>query len=192
MRKGISALVFLIAASLCAFGQTAKTVASIDKLHTEIAAKAAACEKDDEQGEIGPLVMNTLAVNSRGHQWRAVGQYRPTYRFFYRSVEDDENRLYPDQLVFVVRDHLVSDRKNYEEYLFNDAGRLVFHKQRFIHDEKGPIERLVYFSDLGKAIRITENGKPREKFSELDRSVVADIVKTAEKLTDLFRLSINI
>ncbi len=174
------------------FAQTTnKTVAAINARYTEIAEKARLCETDDDQGEFGDLVMNTLDINARGHQWRAVGIYRPVYKFFYRGVENDEKRLYPDQLVFGKAMRSVSSRTYNEEYLFSDKGELMFYLQKAEGDDTVPAERRVYFSGL-KAIRIVEDGKTRDKLSVKDAATVREITAAGSKLMQIFKRSIDL
>jgi len=106
---------------------TDKAVEAIEKRYTDIAEKARLCEADDDQGEFGEMVMNVLDVNARAHQWRAVGIYRPVYKFFYKQIGDDEKHLYPDQLVFIKAERRISGRVYHEEYMFSDTGVLMFY-----------------------------------------------------------------
>lgn len=189
----ISCVLFsVIAAS--AQTPTDKSVAAVRKVYDMYSAQAKQVETDDEQGEIGPLIMNELTLNTRDHQWRAVGKYNDKYLFFYDGG-DDEKELYPEDLRLVKRVSLISDRPNTEEYLYNDDGRLIFHKQTFVHHEEGTITREIYFSVTKlavKAIRIVQNGKPRDKFSSIDAAVISETIKSSEKLYDLFKQSIHL
>ncbi|MGE3465900.1 MAG: hypothetical protein AB7J13_03115 [Pyrinomonadaceae bacterium] len=181
----------LFAVAFASAQQVDQTVESIRKLYTDVAEKARLCETDDEQGKIGALVMNELTINTRDHEWRAVGKYRDGYRFFYMGG-DDEDHLYPDQLVFVKRKNEISARSSSEEYLFDEAGRIVFHRHNYVDVNKGLTVREVYFSAVRKPLRVVENGKARDKFSTLDSDVASDILKSAEKLKDLFSRSIKL
>ncbi len=187
-------LLFLSSVVISAQTPTDKTVSAIRRSYDTVSAQAKLVESDDEQGEIGPLVMNELTINTRGHQWRAVGIYRQTYRFFYKGGED-EKHMYPDKLVLVKKESVISDRTNIEEYYYDDAGNLIFHKQNYVNDETGPTLREVFFvpkkDSLPKAVRIIENKKARDKFSPLDIDVIKDIHRVSEKLKDTFDRSIN-
>ena len=187
-------LILLSGVVISAQTPTDKTVTAIRRSYDTVSAQAKLVESDDEQGEIGPLVVNELTINSRAHQWRAVGIYRQTYRFFYKGG-DDEKHMYPDQLVLVKRESVISAQTNIEEYFFDDAGNLIFHKQNYVNVDNGPTLREVFFvpkkDSLPKAVRIIENKKARDKFSPLDRDVIKDILKVSEKLKDTFDRSIN-
>jgi hypothetical protein len=187
MKNNILLIAILLLAANAGFAQS---IDSIQKRYADIAEKARLCETDDEQGEYGELVMNILTINSRAHQWRAVGIYGQTYKFFYRGG-NDEKRLYPDQLVFVVNDKKISDRKYREEYLFSDAGALVYY---FYTDDvlaPKPSEIKIWFS-AGKAFRIEQDGRVRNRMSKADVITTNQRVATAAKLMQFFKRSIDL
>ncbi|MBP9664305.1 MAG: hypothetical protein KBD94_06750 [Pyrinomonadaceae bacterium] len=192
MRKHIFAtlLISLLAGGLFAQA-TDETIAAINARYDNIVEKARLCEADDDQGEFGELVMATLDVNARAHQWRAVGQYRPVYKFFYKQIGDNETRLYPDQLVFIVSERKVSDRVYREEYLYSDTGTLIFFRQKAENDATVPTERRVYFSGL-KTLRIVEDGKARNRSTATDTKNIIEIRRAAGKLMDVFKRSIDL
>ena len=166
------------------------SVAVIDKRYKDIAAKALACETDDEQGEYGPLVMNTLSVNSRSHQWRAVGIYGQTFKFFYQGGDDEKN-LYPDKLVLVKTERRVSDRTYREEYLFSEKGELQYFVRHTENDDQTPKELRIYTEGM-RALRIVENGKSRDKFNATDVKAEAEARRSAAKIKELFVKSITL
>ncbi len=173
------------------FAQTTeKTVEKIRAYYNEISEKAKAAEEEDDQGEFGELVMNELVINKRRHQWRAVGNFVLTYKFFYRGG-DSETRLYPDELVMVKVQREVSSRRYAEEFLYNKTGALVFYFQKAEGDEEVPAERRVYFS-LGKAIRIIEDEKKRDKLNLKDTSTVKQIIQDSARIKDIFTRSIKL
>lgn len=187
MKSSILLIVILFLTINAAFGQT---VDAIKKRYAEIAEKARLCETDDEQGQYGELVMNTLAINSRNHQWRAVGIYQPTYKFFYRGG-DSERHLYPDQLVFVKSERRVSNRTYNEEFLFSDVGVLMFYYQASQNDDQVPAERRVYFTG-GRAIRIIEDQTTRSRLTAKDLTVAKEILSQSRNIKDLFNRSIKL
>lgn len=183
-------LLFVMLLLLAANAGFAQSVDATQKRYAEISEKARLCEADDEQGEYGELVMNALTINSRGHQWRAVGIYGQTYKFFYRGG-NDEKHLYPDQLVFVVNDKNISDRKYREEFLFSDAGALVYY---FYTDDvlaPKPSEIKVWFS-AGKAFRIEQDGRVRNRMTKADVFSTNQRLATAAKLMQFFKRSIEL
>ncbi len=185
MKKQISSLAVLLLLSVCVSAQTTdKAVEKIRTFYTDIAEKARLCETDDDRGEFGELFMNELAVNKRNHQWRAVGIHNLTYKFFYRGG-DSEEHMYPDRLVMVKVERRESNRTYKEEYLYSDAGVLMFYFQKAENDDQAPAERRVYFSGI-KAIRITEDGKTRDKLSTKDAATVKELTKQSSRMKDVF------
>jgi hypothetical protein len=192
MRNQIFATFLMLLLAGAIFAQTTdKTIAAINARYNDIAEKARLCERDDDQGEFGELVMNTLDVNARGHQWRAVGQYRPVYKFFYKGVENDEKRLYPDQLVFIVSERKVSARNYREEYLFSDAGALVYY---FYKDDvlPGKADEIKVWFAGGRAIRIEQDGSTRTRMTKADTITTNQRLTSAAKLMQFFKRSIDL
>lgn len=187
MKSNILFIVVLLLAANVGFAQS---IAEIQKRYAQLAEKARLCETDDEQGEYGALVMNELTVNSRRHQWRAVGIYGQTYKFFYKGGES-ERRLYPDQLVLVKTERTVSNRTYSEEFLFSDAGALMFYYQRSQNDDQMPAERRVYFS-RGRAVRVIEDNKTRDRMTARDLTVVAEVLSQSRRINDIFTRSIKL
>ncbi len=187
----LSILLLVACSAISIAGQaTASSVAAIDERYKDISAKALACETDDDQGEYGPLVMNTLSVNSRSHQWRAVGIYGQTFRFFYQGGDDEKN-LYPDKLVFVKTERRVSDRKYREEYLFSDKGDLQYFVRHAENDDQTPKEFRIYTEGM-RDLRIVENGNVRDKLNATDVKAEAEARRSAAKIKELFVKSITL
>ena len=87
MKNTLFALFFALLPPFSSLAQTIdKTVEKIRAYYNEVSEKAKAAETEDDQGEFGDLIMNELVINKRGHQWRAVGQFRETYKFFYKTT----------------------------------------------------------------------------------------------------------
>ncbi len=164
---------------------TSETVKKIQTAYIDVAEKAKIVESDDDQGQFGALFVNELSVNSRNHQWRAVGIHQIKHKFFYKAVENDERRLYPDQLVLVKSERRESSRTYIEEYFFNDRGEIAFYFRLSENDEQSPERRIVYFSGL-KTLRIIDDNKPRDKFSAADQQIIDEIRRTASRIKELF------
>ncbi len=158
--------------------------------YNDVAEKARLAESDEDQGSVGEFVMNELEINKLDHQWRAVGIYRPRYKFFYKGG-DSEDHMYPDQLVLVKTDRTVSNRSYHEEYLYSESGVLLFYFQKAENDEMVPAERRVYFAGI-KAIRIVEDGKSRDRLSPGDKTTVKEIRGQSAKIKDVFLRSISL
>ncbi len=191
MTKQIVGLLLLLVAGLGVSAQTTeKTVVEIRSYYKDISEKARLAESDDDQGELGELVMNELVINKRNHQWRAVGVYGQTYKFFY-SGGDSEAHLYPDQLVLVRVGRKVSNRVYLEEYLYSKSGELIFCFQKSENDDQVPAERRVYFSGI-KAIRIAEDEKIRDRLTARDAQIVKEIFRQSRKIKEIFIRSIKL
>lgn len=177
--------------TLAASAQSAdKTVEKIRGYYTGIAEKVRLAETDDDQGEYGALVMNELAINSRHHQWRAIGIYGKTFRFFYKGGES-EKHLYPDQLVFVKAERRESNRNYSEEFLYSESGALLFYFQSSENDELAPAERRIYFSG-SKAVRVVEDGKSRDRLTTKDLGIVKDVLVLSGQIKEIFNRSIKL
>jgi len=186
MKNTLFALfVVLLAVPVISAQATDKTVEKIRTYYNEVSEKAKAAETDDDQGEFGDLIMNELVINKRGHQWRAVGIFKETYKFFYKTWGES---MYPETLVLVTVERKVSDRSYTEEYLYNEKGALLFYFQKAENDTEVPAERSVYFN-LGKAIRIVEGEKKRDRLKAADAAAVKEILAQSIKIKDLFMRS---
>ena len=182
--------IFLILAIGVSAQSVDRSVESIRKRYEDIAPKARLCETDDDQGEFGELFLNTLVTNSRNHQWRAVGIHQITYKFFYTGG-DSEQHLYPDQLVFVKTERRESNRTYREEFLYSDAGVLLFYFQKAENDSEIPAERRIYFSGP-RAIRIIDDGKTRDRLTAADQKAVRDIAASNGAIKDIFARSLKL
>ena len=191
MKKQITGIIFLLLLSLSISAQTTdRSVEKIRKIYTDVAEKARLAENDDEQGQFGELVMSELVINKRSRQWRAVGIYGQTFRFFYKGG-NSEAHLYPDELVMVKAERRVSNRKYAEEYLFDGSGRLIFYFQRSENDDQTPAERRIYF-DAARAVRVTEDGKSRDKLTAADLATAREAAAAAARIRDVFARSIKL
>ena len=191
MKNQIVFVSFFLLAVLTVSAQSPnKAVESIRKAYSDAAEKARLAETDDEHGEIGEFVMNELTINSRHHQWRAVGIYGHNFKFFYQGG-NSEAHLYPDELVMVKTDRTVSSRKYIEEYLFDSRGRLIFYLQKAENDDMVPAERRLYF-DASRAVRIIEDGRTRDKLTAADLRTAREVQAAAVKLRDVFNRTINL
>lgn len=191
MKKHLNGFLLLLFFVAALPAQTVdKTVEKIRAVYNEAAEKARAAEEEDDQGQYGDLVMNELVINKRRHQWRAVGIYDLTYKFFYRGG-DSEAHLYPDELVMVKVQKRISSRTYAEEFLYDKTGALIFYFQKSEGDEEIPAERRVYFF-LGKAVRIVEDDKKRDKLTVKDAVTVKEILQSSIRIKDIFTKSIKL
>lgn len=189
MKKEIFCIALLLAAAAGVSAQANKNIEKIDTYYKEVSEKARLCETDDEHGETGELVMNTLTINSRNHQWRAVGIYGQTLKFFYKGG-DSEIHMYPDKLVLIVNERKVSAQRYRDEWLFSENGELMLFTYK-VESEEPPLEARIYFSG-GKAIRTVEGKKVTDRLSALDLKYTNAHAAEGRRLKELFARSINL
>ena len=185
MKKQIFCVLIILLVGLGVSAQTIdKSVEQIRSIYTDVSEKARLAESDKGRGEFGDLVMNELTINKSNHQWRSVGVFRQTYKFFYKGG-DSEEHMYPDQLVMVKVERRESDRSYVNEYLFGDSGELLFYFQKAENDKLAPAERRVYFAG-GRPIRVIEDGKTRDRLSIKSSGTLKDISFESAKIRELF------
>lgn len=186
MKNNILLIAILLLATNASLAQS---VESIDKRYANIAEMARLCEKDHEIGEFGELVMNSLEINSQSHQWRAVGTYGQSFKFFYKGG-NSETRPYPDQLVFVTNDRRVSDQRYREEWLFSESGALELFVYN-IESDPNPKQSRIYFS-RGKPIKMVDGDKVTTRLSALDVKFANERAAQGRRIKELFTKSINL
>ena len=190
--------IFAVAVQSANAQRIEKTVEKIRTYYNNVSEKAKAAETDDEKGELGDLVMNELVINKRRHQWRAVGIYILTYKFFYQSMDESaysskvvEKHLYPDQLVKVNVKKEISNRTYAEEFVYDKTGALVFYFQKAENDEQIPTERRLYFP-LGKPLLLIEDNKKRDNLTPTDLKTVQEILKSDLQIREIFAKSLKL
>ena len=167
-----------------------KSVEKIRSVYKDVSEKARLAETDNDRGEYGELVMNELTINKRNHQWRAVGIYQQTYKFFYKGGNSEEH-MYPDELVMVKVERRESNRTYSEEYLFSDTGALIFYFQKADNDKAVPAERRVYFSGL-RPIRVIEDGTTRDRLAIKGSAWIKELAGESARIKELFIKSIKL
>ena len=191
MKRQLLSIVIILAGAAAAAAQGVEAkVDLIRKTYIDVAEKARLAETDEDQGQFGELVMNELVINKRSHQWRAIGIYQKSYKFFYKGG-DTEEHLYPDQLVMAKVERKESNRTYAEVYLFDYPGRLVYYSQRSGSDDQLPADRQLYFS-AAQALRIVEDNKQRDKLSAGDLKVTKDVLSSAAQIKEIFTKSIKL
>ncbi len=189
MKKQIFCIALFLASVAGVSAQANKNIQKIEAYYKEVAEKARLCETDDDQGEFGELVMNTLTINSRSHQWRAVGIYGQTIKFFYKGG-DTEERMYPDKLVLVVNERKVSAQRYREEWLFSETGELMLFTFK-VESEEPPLDARIYYSG-GKAIRTIDGKKVTDRLTALDLKYTNVRAAEGRRLKELFAKSISL
>lgn len=192
MTKKLSLFAAILALKYtAAFSQPAERRAETIRLrYAEITEKVRLAETDDDAAATGEIVVNELTVNARNRQWRAVGIFNTNLKFFYTGG-DTEKSLYPDRLVFVKMTGNISARIVYDELLFSDSGELKFHFRRADGDRPHPNETRIYF-EKGRAFRIIDNGKIRDRLTAADLRAAAGRVEPARHLKAIFSSTLRI
>jgi hypothetical protein len=161
--------------------QTIQRVEAINKLRQKIDENIAASEAEPEYSNI---YLTELAVNKNNGSYPAVGIYRPVAKFYY-TYGDREKEPYPNRLLKIVVAVDRSDRKEYSEFVFNEAEQLVFYLGRM----EG-IERRLYFA-AGRPIGFEENGRMLSLRGRSRTAIVAAVLKDNVKLVSIFRRSLD-
>lgn len=191
MRAGtgiVSALFFVTFLTTAALAQQSldDKVDRIRKIYAETGAKIEKVDRGSEDDRKGGIAVNELVVNATGKSWPAVGTYKVVHRFYY---ENDEENPYPSRLLKVSIATESAARRYFEEYVFDRSGALIFFFERSEDDSK-PSERRIYF-DSGKAFRIIDDGKTRDRLTEEDGIIANDVMATENKLRGIFEATLD-
>lgn len=194
MMKRITAIAFLIVIST--IGALAQTVeqqaAKIRRLYEDTNKRIEAGLKDQTSGL--HYAAWTIGGTSDGQQWRAVGAMKTTDEFWFDGEPGFDEGQAADARKTIRR--IVStyangsETRNRSEYLFTEAGELVFaYAIDYTGGEDGSrVERRFYFSK-NKLIRAIRNGKTFDgKFASEDSSIAAGEQQTVRRLQNRFAL----
>jgi hypothetical protein len=171
-----------------------KAVEGIKRLYQEIGAKIELSEKGSEDSQVAGIFCSELAVNKNNHIWPVVGTYEMTYRFYY-DLAHTEGHPYPDRLRKVVMKSSMSARSYYSEYLFDEAGALVFFftkpNEPPIGDEPQRLEQRIYFTS-GRPIRVIDGQRTRDSLTTKDLQFAKEIIKTSRDIKLFFAKSLDL
>ncbi len=199
MRKRRLPLNFFILA--CAFffaGNVVKAqekdVAQIRCMYEEVGKRIELSEQGVEESSYAGITCNELVVNSNDHMWPAVGNYQATYKFYYDNAQT-EGHHYPDRLRKVVLKSKMSDRSYYTEYLFNEAGALVFYyakpQEPPLGDEPPAPEQRLYYAG-GRAIRIVKGQKTSDRLNAQELELARKVLATGRQIKEFFARSLTL
>ena len=169
-----TALLGLLLFAAGTLAQTDRRFEGINKLRAKLDQDIARSEAEPEYSNI---YLTELAVNKNN------GSY-PVAKFYY-TYGDREKEPYPNRLLKIVVAVDRSDRKEYSEFVFNDAEQLVFYLGRM----EG-IERRVYFV-AQQPLRLEENGKVLSMRNRSRAAPVATVLKERANLVAIFRRSLE-
>ena len=180
-RRITTAILVLLLFAIGTFAQSDRRIEAINTLRAKIDQDIA---RSDAEPEYSNIYLTELAVNKNNGSYPAVGVYRPVVKFYY-TYGDREKEPYPNRLLKIVVAVDRSDRKEYSEFVFNDAEQLVFYL-----DKKEDVERRMYFA-AGRAIRFEQDGRVLSLRAQSRQSFVAAVVKENVKLVAIFRRSLE-
>ncbi len=156
-----------------------RQIEAIREAYSEANAKIAAAESDPESATV---YINELRVNSGRASWPAVGIYNSTIKFYYEIRGEGP---YPNSLFKVNARTERSARVETEEFLFDDAGKLIF-----FFGNDGDAETRAYFAD-GRSIRLLKGTTNIGLATQSARSEIAAIQKRSESMVIIFRSSVG-
>lgn len=180
-KRATTAIFVLLLFAAGGLAQSDRRVEAINTLRAKIDQDIARSEAEPEYSNI---YLTELAVNKNNGSYPAVGVYRPVVKFYY-TYGDREREPYPNRLLKIVLAIDRSDRKEYSEFLFNDAGQLVFYLRRM----EGTERRLYFVAQ--KPIRLEENGKVLSMRTRSRAATVATVLKERANLVAMFRRSLE-
>jgi len=165
-----------------------RAIEQIRRMAQELEAKIRLSEQGAEESTYAGIICNELTVNRNEHVWPAVGNYQVTYKFYY-DKEQTEGHHYPDRLRKVVMKSKMSDRSYYAEYLFNEAGALVFYYTKPDEPQLGgetpPAEQRLYYAG-GRPIRIVKGLKTSDRLNRQELELARKILATGRRIKEFF------
>ena len=167
------------------FAQTPdKRVDDIRSLYTSTNSAIEVAEKEAPYSEIYVV---ELSVNKTGNQYPAVGTYSNISKFYY-TYGDREKEPYPSRLmkmnVVTKRSAMITN----SEFLFNEAGQLVFGYVRMDGVEKR--ETRLYFS-AGQLIKMLDDEKEVNIRLRSVQDIAAAFKRESVRLVGLFTASLR-
>ena len=127
----------------------------IDDIRSLYTSTNSAIEVAEREAPYSNIYVVELTVNKTGNQYPAVGTYSNISKFYY-TYGDREKNPYPNRLmkisVVTKRSAMITN----SEFLFNEAGLLVFGSVRTDGEEKR--ETRLYFA-AGQLIKMLDNEK---------------------------------
>lgn len=145
----------------------------------------AACDAKPE--EPCGYYLDLLSVNKRNAPWAAVGIFQSEQQFWYYSYEGDEGSKM--QLAKINIASSRSDRKEHEEFLFDEQGNLCFYFFKMTGSDAKTQEARFYFKD-GILVEYLENISPEEKdYQQWGKAQANDVLEYANRMLQQFENS---
>ncbi|MBA2340970.1 MAG: hypothetical protein H0V88_11280 [Pyrinomonadaceae bacterium] len=193
-------LLVVVAASFfnAAFAQSVNTenrVAAIRKHYAETNERISAGLEDHTSGL--HHAMYSVGGERDGMQWRAVGTMTIRAEFFFNCEPGDKEECGTDPRKFlgkiVTSYRGAADLLSNNEYLFNDAGELVFvlDKGNMSGDDGKIVERRYYFAN-NNLIRVMHDAQIFDRnFTVEDQTGARESQAEAKKLRNLFAMMVD-
>jgi hypothetical protein len=161
---------------------TAKTIL---KLSEDFDLAVEKCELEEPCG----YFLNEEVINKQSGPWPVVGTYRIARNFWYHAKDSEQDAVYVLGKILVETKR--SNRQENEEYLFDEAGKLV-HYSFYMGSEGEVAQDIHFFFDGGKLIDYTENVSEEEKeYQRWKKEGVAGVVEDANHMKGIFRQMIK-
>jgi len=164
-----------------ALGQKDKSaqLLKIRESYNKVSAEIKKIESNPEAASQSYLAVNELVVNKLNRSWPAVGNYKVTFRFYYKQTGEEP---YPNHLVKVTMSMKTSAREYYKEYFYDE-----FEKPAFVFSKGSDVpEQRFYFSG---GVLIEAKGK-FDGASHNSSPLVDQIRKEASNLLKSFKLTL--
>ncbi len=178
------AFLLLITGAACvnaAFAQGARAeeqqVTAIRKLYTEVNQRIEAGYKEKGLGLHHALY--SIGGEKDGMQWRAVGNMATRTEYFFNCEPHAEEECGADPRKFIVKImnsyRAAGDLASNAEYLYNDAGELVFalDTDNVSSEDGKTVERRFYFAK-GKLIRLMRGAQIVSRLTAEDQTAACD------------------
>jgi hypothetical protein len=174
-------LLVAFAGRTAALAQGAGQIDAIKKLYQKTNDEIA---RSEQEPDTSTIFLTELRLNKNRSPYPAVGIYKTVVKFYY-TFGNRERDPYPNRLLKIVISTDRSDRKEYSEFLFDEAEQLVFY-----FEKKDDLERRVYFSSE-EPIRFQQGERPLSLKNKLQTVVVTTILKERANLGEIFRRSLR-
>lgn len=159
-------------------------IAGIDQIVAQVNEQVAQSESQDEYSSI---FRTELVINQRENPWPAVGIYQRTVRFYF-TYGDREKDPYPNRLLKITVTTKRSSRHEYEEYVFNPAGQLVF---SLVKDSDDTASDRKYYFVSGRLLGAWSGSKEMNVRDRATVEAARSLLKENRKLVAIFQNSLE-
>ena len=186
----MSAKVFFVLVLSLLFGATASaqtTDKRVDDIRSLYTSTNSAIETAEKEAPYSEIYVVELTVNKTGNQYPAVGTYSNISKFYY-TYGDREKDPYPSRLMKVNVATKRSAMITNSEFLFNEAGQLVFGYVRTDGVERR--ETRLYFV-AGQLIKMLDDEKDVNIRLRSVQDTAAAFKRESARLIALFNASMK-